>query len=297
MSQPSKRRKTGAFTSQTNTVERLAEVSVTAQNEVEIVKDQLVQKTGQLATSQKSSTKAVQPKKTATAQAGIKAVQQGAKETTTTGKGGVKAPATKPVGATAVKAGTKQAAASKANQNGNGVSKDFSKPQINNTDKSSMNINNLKKNGAGPSSDSLSGPESIGDDKDEREAFWGLVHMFIKCHEGENKDYKEGVKHLGATGAASSDLHSKASKANSKQNAAGGSKKVKGSKHPSQLSNDDTKGGRNGVKVSASVSNAPSKSTKGGKRKTGVAVSEAPEEAKAKAEAEALVNGADAQKL
>ena len=122
-------------------------------------------------------------------------------------------------------------------------------------------VNNQKKNGAGQGSDSLSVPESHGDEKDESDAFWGLVHLFIKCHEGENKDYKE----LGASG----DLNSKTSKANSKQNATGGSKQIKGSiKHAASIvSNDEMiKGGRNGAKGSAAVSNT-GRSTKEGKKK------------------------------
>jgi len=57
----------------------------------------------------------------------------------------------------------------------------------------------LKKNGGGarPVSDSLSGQEgSLGEGaaaKDEDDAFWGLVRLFITCHRSENKDYQEGV--------------------------------------------------------------------------------------------------------
>ena len=60
-------------------------------------------------------------------------------------------------------------------------------------------MSNLKKNGGGaggPGSDSFSGGQDsfAGGDKDERDAFWGLVRLFISCHEGENKDYKsEGL--------------------------------------------------------------------------------------------------------
>ena len=45
-------------------------------------------------------------------------------------------------------------------------------------------------------SDSQSSPDSLGDDKQENEAFWGLVSLFIKCHEGENKEFKEGEEML-----------------------------------------------------------------------------------------------------
>ena len=82
------------------------------------------------------------------------------------------------------------------------VSKDSKNPVINNAiDNRSQS--NLKKNGggAGPGSDSFSGQESFGGDKDEREAFWCLVRLFINCHEGENKDYKsEGVDKIQAAG-------------------------------------------------------------------------------------------------
>ena len=60
-------------------------------------------------------------------------------------------------------------------------------------------MSNLKKNGGGaggPGSDSFSGGQDscAGGDKDESDAFWCLVRLFIRCHEGENKDYKsEGL--------------------------------------------------------------------------------------------------------
>lgn len=52
----------------------------------------------------------------------------------------------------------------------------------------------VKRNGGPPDgSDSINELTSPGEDKVERDAFWGLVSLFIKCHEGENKDYKEGT--------------------------------------------------------------------------------------------------------
>jgi len=70
----------------------------------------------------------------------------------------------------------------------------------------------------GPGSDQTSGFESNGEDREEREAFWGLVRLFLQCHEGENKDPKEIAVGDKADHPISSGAHndSKASKANSK---------------------------------------------------------------------------------
>ena len=45
-------------------------------------------------------------------------------------------------------------------------------------------------------SDSTSGVESLGDVNEEENAFWGLVRLFIQCHEAENKEFKKGANDL-----------------------------------------------------------------------------------------------------
>ena len=58
-------------------------------------------------------------------------------------------------------------------------------------DNQSLSRRAQKGNQAAGGSDTHSAHESLEDEKIEREAFWGLVRLFIECHEGENKDYKE----------------------------------------------------------------------------------------------------------
>jgi hypothetical protein len=84
-----------------------------------------------------------------------------------------------------------------------------------------------KRNGGGGGpphgSDSPSGDESL-DSKVTRDAFWGLVRLFIQCHEHENKALAKGSELSEKAGAAPE----KTSKGKSNSKVTG--KKVKGSK-------------------------------------------------------------------
>ena len=66
--------------------------------------------------------------------------------------------------------------------------------------------------------DSLSVAESLVEDKDElKNAFWGLVRLFITCHLGENKELTELLQDesnrhketIAADEAASGNIHGK----------------------------------------------------------------------------------------
>lgn len=122
-----------------------------------------------------------------------------------------------------------------------------------------VNILSKKLNG-GTGSDSQSGFESVGYDGDERESFWGLVRLFIQCHESENKEVVDFSTAGGMTGVSIVDT--KAVKSGS----ANTGKKAKDKQ--SQVSNDDTKGAHP-LKASGNVSNAGggAKSVKGSKKK------------------------------
>lgn len=120
-----------------------------------------------------------------------------------------------------------------------------------------------KKSGSGGpdgGSETQSYDELSIDDKCLQEAHWGLVRLFVKCHEYENSAFskvpelseKESRKGHGG------DKASRQGKAAAKQAA----KKGKGSKQ-SQVSNDDTRG-KSGKPQAAHTS---SKGTKGGKKK------------------------------
>ena len=121
----------------------------------------------------------------------------------------------------------KSAAKNQTSSKGNtsGTNKEIAETTTNVHD--NFNRRTLQRNnaGCGESGSQSSRPDSLGDDKQENEAFWGLVSLFIKCHEGENKEFKEGAEMLSLMPGNSIDsIQHKQSKSNSKVAKQGASK-------------------------------------------------------------------------
>lgn len=114
----------------------------------------------------------------------------------------------------------------------------------------------------GGASDSQSGVESFGEDFVERDAFWGLVRLFIMCHEGENKDFTEKGGDF-----ASANQEAKAGKSGAKQSG----KHPKCSKH-SQVSNEDQRVRSAQPQSNQSNKGGAQKSSKGSTKKKGSAL-------------------------
>ena len=121
--------------------------------------------------------------------------------------------------------------------------------------------------GCGESGSQSSRPDSLGDDKQENEAFWGLVSLFIKCHEGENKEFKEGEELLSLMPGNSIDsIQHKQSKSNSKVAKQGANKDQIANSNKQSVSNSN-EGAKNDAGAGQGAKSASGKGkSKGGKK-------------------------------